>query len=320
MASNVMEMRARKEKTASIKSKESFIRYFKKEWMLYTFLIIPILYFVVFKYLPMFGNIIAFRRYRPGGVIWGDKWVGLRYFRQLMNDANFWMAFKNTLTLSLSYLAVRFPVVLIFALLLNEIRTNVGKKFVQTVSYLPHFISMVILCGMVKEIVSLNGPINNLIKAFGGQPFGFITSVKAFPYVYVISGLWQGLGWGAILYLAAMSNINTELYEAAKIDGANRFKQVWHVTIPGILSTIVTLLILDIGKIMSVNFEKILLLYNPMTYESADVISTYMYRLGLGSANFSYAAAVGLFEAVIGLILIVSANAISKKLTENSLW
>jgi putative aldouronate transport system permease protein len=215
---------------------------------------------------------------------------------------------------------VRFPIVLIFALLLNEIRTNTAKKLVQTISYLPHFISMVILCGMIKEIVSLNGPINNLIRVFGGQPFAFITSAKAFPYIYVISGLWQGLGWGAILYLAAMANINTELYEAAKIDGANRFKQVWHVTIPGILPTIVTLLILDIGKIMSVNFDKILLLYNPMTYETADVISTYMYRLGLGSANFSYAAAVGLFEAVVGLILITSANAISRKLTDSSIW
>jgi putative aldouronate transport system permease protein len=313
-------MMIKKEVTTEFKVQSSLIRYLKKEWRIYTFLILPIAYFILFKYVPMFGNIIAFRRYRPGSVIWGDQWVGFRYFKQLLGDANFWMAFRNTLTLSVSYLVVRFPLVLIFALLLNEVRTGYAKRFVQTVSYLPHFISMVILCGMIKEIVSLNGPINSALKAMGYAPFSFITSAKAFPYIYVLSGLWQGLGWGAILYLAAMSNINVELYEAAKIDGANRFKQIWHVTIPGILPTIITLLILDIGRIMSVNFDKVLLLYNPTTYETADVISTYMYRLGLVSANFSYAAAVGLFEAVIGLVLIVSANGISRKITDNSIW
>lgn len=204
--------------------------------------------------------------------------------------------------------------------MLNEIKNMKWKKFVQTVSYLPHFISMVILAGMIKEIVSLTGPLNALVTACGGQAQSWIANANAFPTIYVVSGVWQGLGWGAILYLAAMTNINSELYEAAKIDGANRFQQIINVLIPGILPTIVTLLILDIGGIMGVNFEKVLLLYNPVIYSTADVIGTYVYRMGINSANFSYATAVGLFEGIIGLILVTSANAISKKLTDNSLW
>ena len=301
-------------------NKGVLIKHLKKEWRLYTFLIIPILYFVIFKYIPMFGNIIAFRKYSGGSNIFGDKWVGLRYFRQFFSDPSFWRAFRNTLTLSLSYLAVRFPITLIFALLLNEIRNTKAKKFVQTVSYLPHFISMVIIAGMIKEVVSLKGPINNILAMFGLERISFIQEAGWFPTIYITSGIWQALGWGTILYLAAMTNINTELYEAAKIDGANRFKQVLNVTIPGILPTIVTLLILDIGGIMGSNFEKIMLLYLPSTYEKADVISTYVYRMGITGGNFSYATAVGLFEGIIGLILVVGANVISRKLTETSLW
>ncbi len=300
--------------------KISLKKHLKKEWRLYTFLLIPILYFIIFKYVPMFGNIIAFRKYKGGTNIFGTEWVGLRYFLQFMGDASFWRAFRNTLTLSVSYLVVRFPLTLIFALLLNEIRNVRWKKFVQTVSYLPHFISMVIIAGMIKEIVSLTGPINTLIANFGLDKISFIQEADWFPAIYIISGVWQGLGWGTILYLAAMTAINTELYEAAKIDGAGRFKQALHVTIPGILPTITTLLILDIGGIMGSNFEKIILLYLPSTYEKADVIATYVYRMGITGGKFSYATAVGLFEGIIGLVLVISANLISKKLTESSLW
>lgn len=310
----------KRQKLKAQSDKGILMKHIKKEWRLYTFFIIPITYFIIFKYLPMFGNIIAFRKYSGGSNIFGDSWVGLRYFRQFFSDATFWRAFRNTLTLSLSYLAVRFPLTLIFALLLNEIRNVRAKKFVQTVSYLPHFISMVIIAGMVKEVVALKGPINNILATFGLDRISFIQEASWFPTIYITSGIWQALGWGTILYLAAMTNINTELYEAAKIDGANRFKQVIHVTIPGILPTIVTLLILDIGGIMGSNFEKVMLLYLPSTYEKADVISTYVYRMGITGGNFSYATAVGLFEGVIGLILIVGANLISKKLTETSLW
>ena len=295
-------------------------KHIKKEWRLYSFLIIPILYFVIFKYTPMFGNIIAFRKYSGGVNIFGEKWVGLRYFKQFLKDPSFWRAFRNTLFLSVSYLIVRFPLTLIFALLLNEIRNIKWKKFVQTVSYLPHFISMVIIAGMIKEVVSLSGPINTLLSSFGMEKISFIQEASWFPPIYIISGIWQALGWGTILYLAAMTGINTELYEAARVDGANRFRQALHVTIPGILPTIVTLLIVDIGGIMGSNFEKIILLYLPSTYETADVISTLVYRMGISGGNFSYATAVGLFEGIIGLILVTTANFVSKKITESSLW
>lgn len=295
-------------------------KHLKKEWMLYSFLVIPVIYYIIFKYIPMFGNVIAFRKYSGGPNIFGEKWVGFRYFKQFFKDPSFWKAFRNTLTLSITYLIFRFPITLTFALLLNEIRNLKWKKFVQTVSYLPHFISMVIIAGMIKEVVSLTGPINTLIASLGGEKISFIQEARWFPPIYIISGIWQGLGWGTILYLAAMTGINMELYEAAKVDGANRFKQAIHVTIPGIMPTIVTLLILDIGGIMGSNFEKIILLYLPSTYETADVISTLVYRMGISGGNFSYATAVGLFEGVVGLILVVTANLVSRKVTEASLW
>lgn len=300
--------------------KPSLLQHVKKEWRIYSFLVIPVVYFIIFKYAPMAGNIIAFRKYRGGPNLFGTEWVGFSYFRMFFKDGTFWRAFRNNLTLSVTYLLFRFPLTLLFALLLNELRGKTVKKFVQTVSYLPHFISMVILAGMIKEMVSLTGPINSLIASLGFDKISFISLPQWFPTLYIVSGVWQGLGWGTILYLAAMTGINTELYEAAKIDGANRFRLACHVTIPGILPTIMTLLILDIGGIMGSNFEKILLLYNPLTYETADVISTYVYRMGITRGNFSYATAVGLFEGVIGLILVTTANQISKRTTKASLW
>ncbi|WP_028608572.1 ABC transporter permease [Paenibacillus harenae] len=295
-------------------------KHVRKEWKLYSFLIIPVIYFIIFKYAPMIGNIIAFRKYRGGPNILGSDWVGFRYFEMFMKDPTFWRAFFNDLTLSVSYLVVKFPLTLIFALLLNEIRWMKWKKFVQTVSYLPHFISMVIVAGMVKEMVSLSGPINAFLAWLGHEPTSFISLPEWFSSIYVTSGIWQSLGWGTILYLAAMTAINTELYEAARIDGASRFRLALHVTIPGILPTVMVLLILDIGSILGSNFEKILLLYNPLTYETADVISTYVYRMGITGGNFSYATAVGLFEGIIGLILVTIANEISKRTTKSSLW
>lgn len=292
----------------------------KKNWMIYSFLIIPVAYFVVFRYAPMLGNVIAFRTYRGGPQFMGTGWRGFEYFSQFIAQEDFWRAFRNTLTLSLEYLALRFPLTLTFALLLNEMRNVRAKKFVQTVSYLPHFISTVILVGMVKELTSTAGPINSLIVALGGESIIFVQEPEWFHTLYIVSGIWQGLGWGTILYLAAMTNINTELYEAAEIDGANRFRRVWHVTIPGILPTVCTLLVLDIGGIMGSNFEKILLLYDPLTYETADVISTYVYRMGVSGGMFSFSTAIGLFEGIIGLVLVSIANAASRKLTDSSLW
>ncbi|HTG69379.1 MAG TPA: ABC transporter permease subunit [Candidatus Udaeobacter sp.] len=295
-------------------------KHVRKEWKLYSFLVLPVIYFIIFKYAPMLGNIIAFRKYRGGTNFFGSEWVGFTYFEMFMKDPTFWRAFFNDLTLSVSYLVVKFPITLIFALLLNELRRVKWKKFVQTVSYLPHFISMVIVAGMIKEIVSLTGPINNILMWLGFDKISFISLPEWFPTLYVTSGIWQSLGWGTILYLAAMTAIDPSLYEAAKIDGANRFRLAMHVTIPGILPTVMVLLILDIGSILGSNFEKILLLYNPLTYETADVISTYVYRMGITGSNFSYATAVGLFEGIIGLILVTIANEVSKRTTKSSLW
>ena len=312
----------KKNELLSQEKKLAFQRYMKRNWQYYLLLLIPVIYYIIFRYIPMAGNVIAFRRYRAGHSIFGDEWSGFKYFRQFIRDSAFWRAFKNTLVLNILYLIVRFPLTLIFALLLNEIKNIRWKKFVQTVSYLPHFISMVIVTGMIRELLSTHGPINALLKSMGMGTVSFIAEPKWFPAIFVISGVWQSLGWGTILYLAAISNINPSLYEAAEVDGANHFQRVWHVTIPCIMPTIATLLILDIGGLVGSGgaFEKVFLLYNPMTYETADIISTFVFRLGLGSGNYSYATAVSLFEGILNLILLTLANKTSKKVSGSSLW
>lgn len=298
------------------------IRNLGQYWQIYLMLVIPVVYYIIFRYIPMFGNIIAFRQYRAGGSLFGEKWVGLKYFKQFIKDRTFWSAFSNTLILNIAYLAVRFPLTLIFALLINEIRNIHWKKFVQTVSYLPHFISLVIVCGMLKELLSTSGPINAVIANLGGEKINFISLAQWFRTIFIVSGVWQSLGWGTILYLAAMSGINPSLYEAATVDGASHLQQVLNVTIPSILPTITTLLILDIGGLVGSggSFEKVYLLYNPMTYETADIVSTYVFRMGIDSGNYSYATAVGLFEGIINLVLLTIANKVSKKLTDSGLW
>ena len=294
-----------------------FKKHMKRNWQYYLLMLIPVIYYIVFRYLPMAGNIIAFRRYRAGHSIFGDEWSGLKYFKQFIGDKTFWRAFRNTLSLNVIYLLFRFPLTLIFALLLNEIKNIHWKKFVQTVSYLPHFISMVIVTGMIRELLSTTGPINAFISSITGETISFIALPQWFTTIFVSSGIWQSLGWGTILYLAAMANINPSLYEAAAVDGANHFQRVIHVTIPSILPTITTRLRLEIGGLVGSGgaFEKVFLLYNPMTYEKADIISTFVFRLGLGSGNYSYATAVGLFESVLNLILLTIANQPSKRVS-----
>lgn len=292
----------------------------RKDWQLYSLLILPVIYLIIFKYGPMIGNVIAFRRFVPGGSIFGETWVGLRYFQMFVQDPTFWKVFGNTLMLGGLALLFTFPVPIIFALLLNEVKSKRFKKFVQTASYLPHFLSIVIVAGMILQLTAVNGSINGLVSFFTGDNIPFMQRAEWFRTIYITSEIWQGMGWGAILYLAALTTIDDSLYEAARIDGANRWKQTIHVTIPGILPTIVTLLILNMGNFLAVGFEKILLLYNPLIYDTSDVISTYLYRVGLQSSNFSYATAIGLFESLIGLILVFSVNAISRRLTQRSLW
>ena len=291
-------------------------------WQLYVMFFFPVIYYIIFRYIPMFGNILAFRKYYAGGNIFGEGPLTLRYFQQFITAKPFWDAFKNTLILNGLYLLFRFPLTLIFALLLNEIRNLNWKKFVQTVSYLPHFISMVIVCGMIKELLSTSGPINDVIAQLGGEKINFIALAEWFRTIFVASGVWQSLGWGTILYLAAMSGINPSLYEAATVDGANHFQQVLHVTIPCILPTIATLLILDIGGLVGSGgaFEKVYLLYSPLTYETSDIVSTYVFRMGIESGSINFATAVGLFEGLINLVLLTCANFVSRKVANTSLW
>ena len=302
------------------KGRRSWRRAIRRDWQLYSLAILPLLFLAIFRYLPMLGNVIAFRRFRPGGSILGEYWVGLRYVKMFLSDPTFWDVFTNTLVLGGLTLLVCFPLPIVLALLLNEVRTRYLKRFVQSVSYLPHFLSIVIVAGMILQMTSIDGVVNQLVNALGGEPTAFIQRPEWFRTIYVSSEAWQTVGWGTILYLAALTTIDQDLYEAARIDGANRWRQTWHVTLPGIRPTMVTLLILNIGTFMAVGFEKILLIYNPLTYETADVISTYVYRVGIVSGNLSYAAAIGLFESIIGLTLVLSANFISRRTVGTSLW
>ncbi|MFC7406868.1 ABC transporter permease [Georgenia alba] len=295
-------------------------RALRNYWQLYVLLLVPLVWFVVFRYVPMAGNVIAFRRFVPGGSLFGEQWVGLQYVEMFINDPTFWKVFRNTAILGFLTLLVSFPAPIILALALNEVRSSRFKRFVQTTSYLPHFLSVVIVAGMVMQLTSSSGTINQILTGLGADRINFMQEAGWFRTIYVTSDVWQTVGWGTILYLAALTQIDEQLYEAAQIDGAGRWRQTWHVTLPGIAPTIIVLLILNIGTFLAVGFEKVLLLYNPLTYETADVISTYLYRVGLESSNFSYATAIGLFEALIGLTLVLSANAISRRVTGASLW
>ena len=295
-------------------------RALRRDWPLYSLAVAPLIFLAIFRYVPMAGNIIAFRRFHPGGSIFGDEWVGTLYVEMFIRDPAFWNVFANTAIIGGMTLVVCFPLPIILALMLNEVRRKHFKKIVQSISYLPHFLSVVIVVGMVYQLLSLQGTVNQIREAFGGDPVSFLQQAEWFRFIYVASEAWQTVGWGTILYLAALTAVDDALYEAARIDGANRWQQTWHITIPGIRPTMVTLLILNIGNFLNVGFEKVLLLYNPMTYSTGDVISTYLYRVGLVSNNLSYAAAIGLFQAIIGFVMVMSANYISKRLVGTSLW
>jgi putative aldouronate transport system permease protein len=291
---------------------------------LYTMLVLPLAYFVIFKYLPMFGNILAFRRYRPGMGAWGTGWVGFQYFARFMQDESFWRAFRNTLVTSLWNIAVNFPLPIIFAVLLNEARIKWFKKVVQTVSYMPRFISTVVVIAMLGEILSPSSGILNrfLVETFGIEPIYFINLPQWFRPLYVLTDSWQFTGWTAIIYLAAITNINSDLFEAAEIDGASRIQKIFHVTIPSILPTVMVMLILQVGRMLTLGFEKVLLLYTPANSSVSDILDTLVYRTGLagGTPNYSYATAIGLFSSVIALILVSSANFMSRKLTGESIY
>ncbi|MFD0616962.1 ABC transporter permease [Paenibacillus sp. GCM10027629] len=292
----------------------------RRNWMIYLLALPVIAYYLIFHYGPMYGLQIAFKDFSPARGIWGSPWVGFKHFMSFFDGIYFWRLIRNTLLINIYELLFAFPAAIILALLLNEIRGMMFKRWVQTISYLPHFISIVVVAGMMFDFLSRDGLINQLLGFIGIAPIDFLKEAGWFRFLFVSSGIWQGIGWGSIIYLASIANIDPTLYEAAKIDGANRWRQTFHITIPGIMPTIVIMLILNMGNMLSVGSDKVLLLYNPLTYETADVISTYVYRKGILEASYSFTAAVGLFNSVISFILIVSANAISKRVSENKLW
>lgn len=279
-----------------------------------------ILYYALFMYLPMYGAQIAFKVYSPGGGIVGSPWVGLSHFVKFFSSYYFARLIRNTLLISLYSLLFSFPAPILLALFLNELRSAAFKRCVQTVSYLPHFISTMVICGMIIDFTRSDGLINDLVAFLGGMRETMLLNPAKFRSIYIISDIWQGIGWGSIIYLSALTGIDQQLYEAAVIDGAGRFQQMLHVTLPGIAPTVVIMLILRIGQMMSVGYEKIILLYNGNTYETADVISSFVYRKGLIEADQGYSTAVGLFNSLINLLLILSANSISRRMGDTSLW
>lgn len=282
--------------------------------------LLPFLYFAVFKYGPMFGLMIAFKDYNVFQGVLRSEWVGLRYFEEFIFDLYFWKLVRNTLAINVYMLLFYFPTPIILALLLNEVRRSLFRRFVQSVSYLPHFLSTVVVCGMIVNFLASDGLVNRIVVFFGREPIPFLLLSDWFRSIYVASEIWQKIGWGSIIYLAALAGVDPHLYEAARMDGANRWKQAWHVTLPGIAPVISILFLLTLGDIMSIGFEKILLLYTGPTYETADVISTYVYRRGLLGSDFSYGTAVGMFQSVIALTLIVMANKAARRFGAASLW
>lgn len=292
----------------------------KRNYKLYLLLVPVLAYYLIFCYKPMYGALIAFQEYRPALGILNSPWVGFQHFKALFKNPDFLIILRNTLVISISSLLIVFPSAIILALLFNELKLKKLKTISQTLAYLPHFISAVVVCGMVKGFISRGGFILHLVTALGGPKTSLLNFPEYFVPIYIGTELWQTVGWSSIIYLAALSGIDEGLYEAAKIDGANKWKQVWHVTIPGIMPTIIVMLILAVGGLLSVGYEKIILLYNPNIYETADVINSYVYRVGLTKQSWSYSSAVGLLNSTVNFLLVIVTNTISRKYTETSLW
>lgn len=295
-------------------------RILKDRYLLLLFL--PcLIYYILFKYVPMWGVLISFKDFKPFIGFWGSEWVGLKHYIDFFNNPDAWRIIRNTLLLGVYTLLWCFPLPIVFALALNELTRPKFKKFVQTVSYMPHFLSAVVVCGMLNSFLSpVRGIVNIIINMFGGETINFLSTASWFRPIYVASEVWQTLGWGAIVYLAAITNVDPQYYEAAKLDGASRLRQIWSITLPCIAPTVATMLILRIGSILEVGLEKVLLLYSPAIYETSDIIATYVYRQGLVSGNMSYATSIGLFSSVINLVLLVSANYFSKKFADTGLF
>ncbi len=301
--------------------KQSFWPYLKQNYWLYIFLIPGLLFLIIFKYIPMGGIVIAFQDYKVTRGFLGSDWVGLEHFRYLFQSTDFYRVFRNSILISIYRLVWGFPVPILLALMLNEMRSQGYKRTMQTILYLPHFISWVVVVGMVTNLLSPStGIINILIEAMGGEPVSFLTSPKYFRSILVITDIWKGAGWGTIVYMAAMAGIDPSYYEAAIIDGATRFQRIWYITLPCIASTIVVMLIMRTGSILNNGFEQVYLMQNALVSEVAEIFETYTYQVGLKEGRYSFASAVGIFQSVVGCILLFITNFTAKKIGGSGLW
>lgn len=291
-----------------------------RRYDLYLMLLLPMAWYLIFHYGPLYGLQIAFKNFNPAKGIIGSEWVGFEHFLRFFDSYYFWRLLRNTLTINLISLLVAFPIPILLALLINEIRSKAFSKWLQNVTYIPHFISVVVIVGILTVLLSPTGPINMLIQTFGGDPIRFMEAAGWFKTVFIGSNIWQNMGWQSIIYIAALSGINPQLYEAAKMDGASRLRRIWHVSLPGIVPVVVILLILDVGQFMNIGFEKILLMQNNLNLEASDVISTFVYTTGILKGEYSYTAAIGLFNSVINLMLLLMVNRFARKTSETSLW
>ncbi len=311
-------------KNRTISKKQGFGQMLAKDFFrnkyIYIMLLPLVLYYIIFHYGPMYGAIIAFKDYNVTRGFFESKWVGFKHFQSFFNSFFFSRVLRNTILINIYQIIFGFPIPIVFAILLNELRSKVLKKTVQTVSYLPHFISVMVICGIIIDFTMKDGLLNQIIDLFGGKKANLLMQANLFRTIFVSTNIWQNFGWESIIYIAALTSIDLQLYESATIDGAGRWRKMLHITLPGIMPTIVIMLILRIGRMMSIGYEKIILLYNPITYETADVISTLVYRQGLLEKNYSFSTAIGLFNSVINYLLVVSANRISRLLNETSLW
>ena len=308
-----------------VKSGSSSLSGFWKKVRKQKFLILMILpaflIVLIFNYFPMYGILMAFEDYKVAYGVWGSEWVGLEHFQTFFSNPLAVRTIKNTVLLGLYNFLWSFPAPILLALLINEINSRRFKKVVQTISYLPYFLSTVIIVGMLKDFCSINGGLfNQIITALGGEPINFFSESGWFRTLFIGSGIWQGIGWGTIIYLAALAGVDVALYEAATIDGANRFQKIIHITLPAIMPTVTILMIMNVGGILGSDFQKVMLMYSPKIYDVADVIGTYTYREGIEGAKYSYTTAVGLFTSVLSFILLAITNFICKKFSDNSLW
>lgn len=303
------------------KRQHPFIKSLKKHWELYLLVLPPVLYLLIFKYIPMVGVQIAFKDFSVVKGIWGSPWVGFKHFEAFFESPNFWLLIKNTIGISFYSLIAGFPIPILLALALNEIRTGYFKKTVQMVTYAPHFISTVVMVSIIILMLSPHvGVVDKLFTLLGFPMTNFMGIPEYFKSIYVWSGVWQGMGYSSIIYIAALAGVDPSLYEAAKMDGASRLRKIWHIDLPTLVPVTVIMLILSLGSIMGVGFEKIYLMQNPLNTSASEVISTYVYKVGLIGANFSFSSAVGLFNSIINLILLIIVNGISRKVSQNSLW